>query len=435
MYDGILLFFLSREARDRLLHKLQGLGFFGHKDNGAVDKYYGNIRHFFVTIYEKILPGIKLRGSLQRFAKGNNSGRYCFADIIKTVDEFCCLFCINPDEDNIQRLELGVNIPVKCPEAIIRSAMLYNGRTGIRDPKKNHFSLKWVFDQYTVKLYRKGPHLLRYEIRITDKRILKKLGLTSLRSLCDYNNFVKALHYLYKSADKFTFVPCDSKNRLVGKDKADWNNYRAESYWEEIGKDKRYRSKNKVNKLIREYNLIDWAYYLKHKTLLEGCLMLKKSLPALRANFSELGLKAETVAGPKGNRDRQTDNVNEMNIPVRVHPAVANVWWTTDVIISVLSYFPLLPRGPPSSFSFLRLLRYAYNVALLMPVVESMSLMWIDPASYRARACSIDLALAFGRPPFRPRARAAARPSIVRSWVRSRSNWLTPAKMVNSNLP
>ena len=351
MYDGIQIFFHSREAHDRLLHELQELAFSGHKDDGAVDKYYGDSRHFSVRIYETNPPSIKLNGSIHRYAQENNSGRFCFTGIKKAVADFSVQFHVDPEENNIQRLELGVNIPVKSPEAIIRSAMLYNGRTGRRDYQKDYLSKEWSFDQYSVKLYKKGPHLLRYEIRITEMRKIKELGLDSLSSLCDYDHFVIALHYLYRAIDKFTFVPSDKNGSLVGKDEKDWNNYRAESYWEEIDKDKKYRSKQKLNKLIHEYKLIDWAYYLKHKTLLEGCLMLRISLPALRAKFSELGLLAETVARPNGNRDRQADLITASikTILVPVHYVVRNTWCTVDVIISVPSYHPLMPRGPPSS--------------------------------------------------------------------------------------
>lgn len=351
MYDGIQIFFHSREAHDRLLHELQELAFSGHKDDGAVDKYYGDSRHFSVRIYETNPPSIKLNGSIHRYAQENNSGRFCFTGIKKAVADFSVQFHVDPKEKNIQRLELGVNIPVKSPEAIIRSAMLYNGRTGRRDSQKDYLSKEWSFDQYSVKLYKKGPHLLRYEIRITEMRKIKELGLDSLSSLCDYDHFVIALHYLYRAIDKFTFVPCDKNGSLVGKDEKDWNNYRAESYWEEIDKDKKYRSKQKLNKLIHEYKLIDWAYYLKHKTLQEGCLMLRISLPALRAKLSELGLLAETVARPNGNRDRQADLITASikTILVPVHYVVRNTWCTVDIIISVPSYHPLMPRGPPSS--------------------------------------------------------------------------------------
>lgn len=40
-----------------------------------------------------------------------------------------------------------------------------------------------------------------------------------------------------------------------------------------------------------------------------------------------------------------------------------------------------------------------------------------------------------GRPPSRPRKRAASMPALVRSRIRSRSNWATPANTVKTNTP
>jgi len=48
---------------------------------------------------------------------------------------------------------------------------------------------------------------------------------------------------------------------------------------------------------------------------------------------------------------------------------------------------------------------------------------------------AVDALRARGRPPARPRARAAASPAIVRSWMRSRSNSASVAKMPNTSLP
>lgn len=381
MYDGLQVYFRSREAHDQLLKEIQGLVFSGHNDNGAVSDYHGYSRHVFIKIFETNPPGIRLNGSLHRYAQKNNSGRFCLADINNAVADFSSQFHIPPEEHKIQKLELGVNIPTKCPEAIIRSAMLFYNRTGRRDSKKGYISKTWKFNEYTVKLYKKGPHLLRYEIHIDEMRKIKDLDLRSLNNLCKYDHFVPALFFLIKNVDKFTFVPSDKENRIEGKNKEKWNSFRAESFWEEIDKDKRYHGRKTVKTFIKEYQLIDWVRYIKHKTILEGCLMLKISLPALRAKFSALGLQEETVADPIGESDRQADTKNiKKTILVPVHHVVRNTGCMVDVYISTRSYQPLLARGPPSVFVF-RWLMYLYNVALLMPVVSRMSLIWMVPVS------------------------------------------------------
>lgn len=61
-----------------------------------------------------------------------------------------------------------------------------------------------------------------------------------------------------------------------------------------------------------------------------------------------------------------------------------------------------------------RCFRYVYNVALLIPVVLIISDTVQAFESYNFNASSIFLWSTDGRPPFRPLARAAAKPSNVR---------------------
>jgi hypothetical protein len=56
--------------------------------------------------------------------------------------------------------------------------------------------------------------------------------------------------------------------------------------------------------------------------------------------------------------------------------------------------------------------------------------------AYISRAtCSLGLVITDGRPPRRPRARAAAGPALVRSRTRSRSNSARAANTWNTSLP
>lgn len=64
---------------------------------------------------------------------------------------------------------------------------------------------------------------------------------------------------------------------------------------------------------------------------------------------------------------------------------------------------------------FFRCFRYVYNVALLIPVVLIISDTVQAFESYNFNASSIFLWSTEGRPPFLPLARAAAKPSNVRS--------------------
>lgn len=356
MIDGIKAYYRSQEAHDRLLlENKQGLVFSGHVNTGAVEMHSGDDKGLFVTVFEptkaSLEPGISLRGSLHVYWKGHNDGLFKYRDAVKAIANVCRDYYVDSKECEVHNLEIGVNINVKSPEAFINSVVLYHGRTGKRDPHKKYFSKEWKFDQYIVKLYKKGPHLVRYELRIKEMAKLSDNGILIkyLSDLCDYTNYVRLLRFLYESVNEILFVPADREHRLPKTDEAMWKAYRSDVYWEELGSTKKNRESTRVRKFIRKYHLIDWDSFLRHGIIYQGSRMLETSPWHVSAMFSVLGLHAETVAVPFGNRDRQAGKNNLLTIPVRFRSVVANIGTETDVNISLaLCFDPILPRGPPA---------------------------------------------------------------------------------------
>lgn len=423
MYDGLQVYFRSDEAGQMLKDEFREyLAFHGPESTGAVAKHTGKCYDCIdITIFESSPLGVKLNGSIHIFEKGNNKGLFRLRDVRKAVDRVADAFHFDSSEAKIQALEFGVNIESSHPEEVIDSAILFNGRRGKRYFEEDYYAIEWKSKRnYTVKLYKKDRNHVRYEIHFEDMRRLSHIGFHTLSDLKDRRKVLLCIKYLYESADKILFVPFDRKGWLDVAIAAKWMSYRADTYWK-ISKDKKYRLIKSIRNVIEHYKLDNWNSILRKEIIKQEAKNLEITPSSLRAILSQLGSRNETVAVPKRDRDRPEDDVFTA-ILVIVHHVVANTGWTVDVIISTLSYFPILPRGPPSSL-FLSLLDiYEYNVALLIPVVCSISGIGMFPASYRARACSMALALAFGLPPFLPRARAAARPAIVLSRVRSRSN-------------
>ena len=426
MIDVLRITFNSQATYDQLLHTKQKLVFSGNVDDGEVKSYDGLHQHIFEHISESVPPRIQLTGSLHKYAKGGNDGRFTFKEIKIAIKRFMAEYQV-PDNAPIHRLEIGINLPFECPEVVINSAMLYHGRIGERKYREDYYGIEWFFIarnkriNYVVKLYKKGEHTLRFELHLEDLRKIKWTGIKVITDLLDDDKLLRALCYLYSRIEEFFFVPDDPHKKLPFPLSAEWGGYRADSFWKELlpreCKDKKSKKITMITAAIHEYDLIDWKKQLKNRFLIEGAKMAGTSVNKLSATISQLGLQGETVAEPNRDRDRQTDTENvEKTIPILHHPVVANIGWFWNVIIYTSnSYHPLLARGPPSALSVFLLLMYEYNVALLIPVVSSISWIWMVPASYNASACSMAFALALGRPPFRPRARAAARPSIVRS--------------------
>lgn len=258
-------------------------------------------------------------------------------DIRKSVHAFSEKYHVNPKEENIQKIELGFNIPAKRPEAIILSTVLFRGRPGKIDPHKKYYSKTWEFEQYKIKLYKKGQQKIRFEVSIEVMRQIQDLDLRSLSNITDLGHLIRALHYVYSTVNHFLFIPADSKNKLSAAKKTEWNEFRSQSFWEELGKDAKYRRKIKVRRIIKQYDLIDWADYIKRGIISEGSKILEMSEDDLRAKISRLGLQEETVADPIGESDRQADTKNiKKTILVPVHHVVRNTGCMVDVYISTV---------------------------------------------------------------------------------------------------
>lgn len=442
MYDGFQILILMACVYDQLEKNLSGLVAHASYHNGNVYSLTTIVEGIRVQLKKRLREIVKLDGSLHCFhTKGNNDSLFTYKELVETVIALCHQFGFDPRFANLQRIEIGVNIPIEEPKELIDAAILFSGRVATkRKQTLKHYYKEWRFSEYTVKLYKKGEYLVRFEIRLFKKRQLDRHQLHTLSDLVDHQKFCECLSFLESSASRFVFVPCDNSIVPISI-KADLANWRNDSYWRSFNaKNKSTKSRRivEVCNIINKYGLTDWCSVLMNRIHEQGALMISPE----DATFSQLGSLWETVAGPKGDGNRLRDESPRaeeghitMNYPAQIHYLDAYELWMVGVTISAPSYYPLLPRGPPSVLSIFLLLMYEYNVALLMPVVSSISLIGMVPVSYRASAWLIDFPFALGRPPFLPRARAAASPSIVRSWVRSRSNWLTPAKMVKSSRP
>jgi hypothetical protein len=75
------------------------------------------------------------------------------------------------------------------------------------------------------------------------------------------------------------------------------------------------------------------------------------------------------------------------------------------------------------------------SVLRLMPKVRQTAALVAPPSSATTTAASFSPSIATGRPPRRPRRRAAARPARTRSWIRDRSNCARAPKTWNRNSP
>lgn len=368
MIDLIRVSYTCQSTRDQLLRKRQELVFSGHLDTGEVTHYDSHHQHIFEHIYESTPPLVRLTGSLHKYAHGRNDGLFTFNDIKKTVRRFVSEYHV-PSQASLHRLEIGINLPFTFPKAVIDAAILYHGRVGERKYRKDYYAIEWHFldkngrVNYVVKLYKKGEHLLRFELHIEDLRKIESTGIKVISDLSDEGKLLLALYNLYRSIDELFFVPYDTDNKLPPSLTNLWGGYRADSFWMRMmdrrHKDEKYRLKKKIIDAVHQFDLIDWQSVMKKRFVVEGAKMVGMTECDLRTTFSQLGLHAGTVARPEGNRDRHADKVTltSPTIPIHEHRVVRNTRCSLGVHISAVSYNSLLPRGPPlSRFSFVEVL-------------------------------------------------------------------------------
>ena len=377
----IQLFFRDQFIYAQLQQELPELSFYGSMETGSVAKLYGNRQHLFETFFETSF-GIQLRGSLHKFAHGDNADTFTISEIKRCVRELMKIYHI-PRNVPIQRIELGINLPFACPEVVIDSAMLYNGRRGDRYTRKDYYAREWAFTSkwkdsegkkrervyYVAKLYKKADHILRYELHIEDIRKIAKTEIKVIADLLDDRKLLLALKYLYDSISMLFFVPDDPKKKLPGSLHEIWGTYRGDTFWrkydERENKDAKCDLKKDITEAIQTYDLIDWQTVMRERFLEEGANIAEMSVSELSSTFSQLGLQEETVADPTGESDRNTEEVNTVTILrencdsqkmrladtilVQFNQSVANEGLMLDVSISkVLGCLTLLPRGPPA---------------------------------------------------------------------------------------
>lgn len=299
-------------------------------------------------------PTVKINGSLHRFLfGGKNDTLFSFRQVRKAVEKLAWEFCIDLQSPCLRKLEFGVNIPVKSPDAVIDAAVLYHGRGPTKTVrKKKEYYKYWEFTDYIVKLYRKGPALVRFEVHVSHLKWLKNKDIR-IRGLEDLRNrdvFVKLLHRLLSCVDEFLFVPSRQEGKMPPEIWAEWASLRDVSYWYGLKPYTKTRKGQWVRETINDCHLVDWTAYFKKNIWQLGARMLETDETTLAAMFSTLGLLPETAAVCCGRQARTKRDVHTP-IPfesIRIVLKVRNegIGWILDVV-RVYRDIHMGGRGPP----------------------------------------------------------------------------------------
>ena len=260
-------------------------------------------------------------GSLHRFhnAGGLNSDLFGFEDLCATIDTLQIQYKINPATAAIQRLEIGINIPLNySPEIIIKSTICYKGRPAAEMIEPHHrrkIGRIWELSAYSVKLYDKGNNILRFELAYYHTGEIAAAGVRCLQDLTTPANYARLYSQLLAALKGFIFYDFKYKPaELTPAARRDWLQYCNPYYWQSLSKHARTKAIRRYWEKVAKYGAINWRDFLVKKATqiyydLTQCKPQKRlpfpgfAIPIQAqktATFSELGLLTEKVATTNG---------------------------------------------------------------------------------------------------------------------------------------
>jgi hypothetical protein len=145
-------------------------------------KRSGKFRHLIVEINnDNGQYFLIVRGSIQKFYKGNNSGYFGGFELLEAISILCKVFKLRRENCLICNLEFGINTPVWFNINEYLKLNLSCHKKKYWRFEKSVFIFK--YDDYRIKLYRKKEGLLRFEIKYTSITKLKQFGIVTLADL------------------------------------------------------------------------------------------------------------------------------------------------------------------------------------------------------------------------------------------------------------
>jgi len=271
-------------------------------DTGEVDSYFGCITHtakyreleFKVRTYEgRQMNKVTIKGSLHKFAKGNNHTDFSHTEIKNAIAELCDLISCAPENCLFRAKEFGINVnTILPPQFYINNILTHGYQSGeLRNYKGSGLQIKFPYSNHHIKIYDKSMQcllpdfILRYEIHAEKMAYFQTKGL-NISNLYDMFNpaiYDSLKDIALKSFDSFIFTD-DRINldELTNDDRAVFTEFSNPRYWSmpKANRTQRQRAKNRFYGLITKYapddikqdirNLIEskWDFLIHDVTIL-----------------------------------------------------------------------------------------------------------------------------------------------------------------------
>lgn len=149
-------------------------------------------RHLHGKVWET--GRIELRGSLQKFLKGENHSDFTIKEILHSITLLCETFKVEPAQVSIHNIEIGLNIiPAISAFQLSKRAIAYSNMQfapmKCYGQDKRHVGFEACAQQYTLKIYDKAKqaqisgNILRYELAVNRMTYLKRLRPYTLKDI------------------------------------------------------------------------------------------------------------------------------------------------------------------------------------------------------------------------------------------------------------
>ena len=355
MIDGIKLVFSLATTFRHLWRCLLGGADWCSRSSGEVKRFI-NYRVLNIVLNENAKHDrVVINGSLHKFhTDGSNDTTFKLSQIRETIHKLHDVLSLPVNTPCIRHIEIGVNLFAKCPEAILDASVLYNGHTPTKIIKTaKEYYIEWEFTDYTIKLYKKGNSLLRFEVKIKRMRHLG-FPMNTLLDLTHRSTIVKCSQFLLTKVDLFLFIPAKGDIPLEGKDRLQWAFLRNKENWSHFTSSTKSRRKAWVECAILNHRMIDWRSYLKKRIIQETDRILDVD-DEFDGTFYRLEYMADSLAGANGSCERENGKKKTNTIPIQHCIESAR----DDSIPEDVTIFPkclsFRSRGPPyERFYFLR---------------------------------------------------------------------------------
>jgi hypothetical protein len=272
--------------------------------HGNVIQTSSEVAHFKALDFVHTLSGrCYVKGSIHRFfnSGGHNGDRFTYTNFMEAVNDLK-EFGVDPKKAILKSFEFGLNLVIEEKKLTARS--FYNSiiyRVGEIEKCMSDDGNKLIGKQFTtedmaVKSYDKKiqadlnstQEVIRYELRFRRMRLLKRLGVETLKDLCDKNKLIELFEKkLLKSVDEsilFDWKALPNTNKLPVYQKKQFLNWRNPKWWREQNMTAKARNRNKIifEKLITKHAQYDIKQILKQKLISEFTAVIE--LPPLYGN-------------------------------------------------------------------------------------------------------------------------------------------------------